>query len=162
MLTLKSNSFNDGSPIPAKYTCTGENISPQLTWQDAPENANSYLLIVDDPDAQRVVGKTFVHWMILLPKDASELAEGISGKKSPSSVGIEFNNDFNTTFYGGPCPPKGSGKHTYRFTLFALSRDMQEVKQQVTTHAPLTAEATKQLFGKDIVGEARITGTYEK
>lgn len=31
---MSSAAFEDGSPIPAKYTCDGDNISPPLTWDN--------------------------------------------------------------------------------------------------------------------------------
>ena len=51
MLTLKSNSFQNGGTIPAKYTCEGQDVSPPLTWEGVPKSAKSLVFIVDDPDA---------------------------------------------------------------------------------------------------------------
>jgi phosphatidylethanolamine-binding protein (PEBP) family uncharacterized protein len=53
MMTLRLSlpAFADGSPIPAKYTCEGEDISPPLLWSGIPDGATSLVLIVDDPDA---------------------------------------------------------------------------------------------------------------
>jgi phosphatidylethanolamine-binding protein (PEBP) family uncharacterized protein len=50
-LTLSSSAFSDGGEIPARYTCEGDDISPELSWSDVPAGAQSLVLIVDDPDA---------------------------------------------------------------------------------------------------------------
>jgi phosphatidylethanolamine-binding protein (PEBP) family uncharacterized protein len=60
-IKITSASFAEGQPIPSKYTCDGENISPPLSWDKAPEAAKSFALICDDPDAP--VG-TWVHWVL--------------------------------------------------------------------------------------------------
>src|SRR5690242_21499129 len=49
--TLTSDDFNANGPIPARFTCDGQNSSPALAWHDAPANVAAFALIVDDPDA---------------------------------------------------------------------------------------------------------------
>lgn len=171
MLRLTSSSFKDGAEIPSTFTCKGDNISPALRWQvispamqeDGIRSAliMSYVLIMDDPDAQRVVGKTFVHWIVLLARSITQLPEGVSGKQRSSVPGIELLNDFRTVQYGGPCPPKGTGIHTYRFTLFALSLSSEQLQADPRfPKAPFTAEQFADAFEKNIVAKGRITGTY--
>jgi len=57
---LSSSAFNDGRPIPARHTCDGDDVSPPLAWLRVPDEARSFALIVDDPDAP---GGTFTHWL---------------------------------------------------------------------------------------------------
>src|SRR5208282_4934358 len=59
-IQITSAAFADGQPIPAKYTCDGNDVSPPLAWTNAPANTKSFALIADDPDAP--VG-TWVHWV---------------------------------------------------------------------------------------------------
>ncbi len=74
-LELSSSAFAEGQPIPARYTCTGEDISPPLTWRGAPAGTQSFALIMDDPDAPR---GTWVHWVVYnLPASATALPEAI-------------------------------------------------------------------------------------
>jgi Raf kinase inhibitor-like YbhB/YbcL family protein len=73
-LRLSSPAFADGSPIPAKYTCEGADISPPLVWSGIPDGARSLVLIVDDPDAPdpRAPKAIWVHWVVYsLPPDAT-------------------------------------------------------------------------------------------
>ncbi len=108
-MKLESKDFNDGDMIPSRFTCQGENINPQLAWDDVPDGVKSFALIVDDPDAP--VG-TWVHWLVKdIPADVREIGQD-------SVPGKQVGNDFGKDDYGGPCPP--SGVHRYFFRLYAL------------------------------------------
>ena len=111
-MTLTSSAFANGDPIPAKYSCHGEDISPPLAWAGVPAGAKALVLFVDDPD-----GRDWVHWSVLdLPAEDGRSPEGVApGASSPQ----QGTNDFRRLGYGGPCPP--SGTHHYRFTLYALA-----------------------------------------
>jgi len=50
--------FSAEETIPKKFTCDGPDVSPQLSWKEARVGAQSFALIMDDPDAP--VG-TWVH-----------------------------------------------------------------------------------------------------
>jgi Raf kinase inhibitor-like YbhB/YbcL family protein len=117
-LELKSDAFVNGQSIPAKYSCTGKNVSPALTWNDPPAGTHSFALIVDDPDAP--VG-TWVHWVLFnIPADERSLPEDlpVTGKNvDPNAIYFGKNSSGNTR-YDGPCPP--SGTHRYYFKLYAL------------------------------------------
>jgi Raf kinase inhibitor-like YbhB/YbcL family protein len=110
-LTLTSPSFTPGGLISAAHTCDGLNISPEIRWTAVPEEAKSFALIVDDPDAP---GGKFTHWVLFdIPGSARELPEG-------AAVGVPGRNDFQQIGYGGPCPPPKHGEHRYFFKLYAL------------------------------------------
>ncbi len=110
-MAITSTAFTNGQPIPAKYTCKGQDMSPPLDWQAA-VGAQSYALIVDDPDAPSGV---FTHWVIYnLPADLISLPEGVL----PTAYS-QGKNSFGNVGYNGPCPPPGK-PHRYNFTLLAL------------------------------------------
>ncbi|KAF5036036.1 hypothetical protein DSECCO2_579230 [anaerobic digester metagenome] len=111
-ISITSTAFKNDSLIPSRYTCDGANVSPQLSWTNAPENTKSFALICDDPDAP---SKTWVHWMVFnIPAETHAIAEG-----ADSVAGAQYGkNDFGKTNYGGPCPP--SGTHHYHFKVYAL------------------------------------------
>ena len=50
-MKLSSPSFENQGNIPQKFTCDGEDVSPALEWSGAPEGSETFVLIVDDPDA---------------------------------------------------------------------------------------------------------------
>jgi Raf kinase inhibitor-like YbhB/YbcL family protein len=115
-MKLSSPVFLPGQPIPNKYTCEGENVSPPLIWHGVPTGAKSLALIMDDPDAP--VG-LFTHWILFnIPTDT----EGLLEHFTETHVGgqyVQGRNSFGNTGYGGPCPPAGD-PHRYFFRLYAL------------------------------------------
>jgi len=114
---LISTAFEQGEPIPAKYSCDGEDISPSLAWGDPPQGTQSLALIMDDPDAP--VG-TWDHWIVFnIPADIRELPEAMPAGTKFGDVAVTFGkNSWNRSDYGGPCPPGGT--HRYFFKLYAL------------------------------------------
>lgn len=109
-MKIVSPLISDGGEILSKFTCDGQNINPPLQFVDVPKDAESLVLIVDDPDAQ---GGTFVHWILYnIERTTTFLDEG-------KSSGMEGMTSFGKPGYGGACPPQGS-KHRYFFKLYAL------------------------------------------
>jgi Raf kinase inhibitor-like YbhB/YbcL family protein len=120
-MTLQSEAFPPYGLIPEVYSCDGANISPPLSWSNAPAGTAAYVLLVTDPDAPR---KTFDHWVVYdIRPEVSELPEGFSGSTEVADEAMEGKNDFGKIGYGGPCPPKGSG-HRYVFRIYALSEPL--------------------------------------
>jgi Raf kinase inhibitor-like YbhB/YbcL family protein len=116
-MNLTSISFQSGQ-IPAKYTCNGAGVSPQLAWTAPPAGTASFALLVTDPDAPR---GTFVHWVLYdLPAGARALPEGLPNQGQLADGSRQGRNDFGNIGYGGPCPP-GHTPHHYVFTLYALN-----------------------------------------
>jgi Raf kinase inhibitor-like YbhB/YbcL family protein len=151
-LTLTSSGFAEGQPIPKKYSCDAENVSPSLKWSSVPQNTKSIALIADDPDAP---AGTWVHWVIYnIPPTTTELPEGLPATQSVLNSALQGTNDFRRVGYGGPCPPRGN-PHRYFFKLYALD-----------TALNLKAEATKKdLLGAmegHILAQGQLMGTYKR
>ena len=153
--TLTSSAFKNNGTIPEKYAfngmgCTGQNVSPPLEWKNAPAGTKSFALMVHDPDAP--TGSGWWHWVVYnIPAGATSLPEGATAATLPKGA-VEGNTDFGKPAYGGPCPPPGSGKHHYNFTLFALKVDKIEVPPgaspaMVGFNAKTNAIATAKLTG---------------
>lgn len=114
---LSSTDFMNGAAIPARFTCDGPNISPLLSWTAPPAGTQTFVLIMDDPDAPR---HTWVHWLVYdIPADASGLPDNLPPKPELETGARQGMNDFHEFGYGGPCPPKGPA-HRYFFRLYAL------------------------------------------
>jgi Raf kinase inhibitor-like YbhB/YbcL family protein len=149
---LTSSAFADGSAIPAKYTCDGEDVSPPLAWSGVPAGTKSFVLICEDPDAP---GKTWVHWVAYsIPADTLALPEGLPALKILRQMGgIEQGmNDSRSIGYAGPCPPRGK-PHRYYFKLYAL-REAPSAAGGATK-----ADIERAMAGK-IVDQAQLMGTY--
>ncbi len=120
-MQLKTPAFNAGADIPRQFTCDGSDISPELNWSAPPEGTESFVLIMDDPDAP---GGTWVHWVLYnLPGTEHALPEGVAPNATLPSGARQGRNDFGKTGYGGPCPPPGPA-HRYYFRLYALDTEL--------------------------------------
>jgi Raf kinase inhibitor-like YbhB/YbcL family protein len=117
-LQIASTAFSNGGTIAKNYTCDGSDVSPPLSWKDAPSGIQSYALIADDPDAP---AGTWVHWVLYnLPANAKELPEGVKKQEQLPDGTLQGRNDFRKIGYNGPCPPPGK-PHRYFFKLYALN-----------------------------------------
>jgi Raf kinase inhibitor-like YbhB/YbcL family protein len=139
-LGLTSTAFIDGSSIPQRYTCDGQDIAPTLTWTRVPARARSLALLVEDRDAP---GGDFVHWSLYnLPRTSTGTSGGLPGGS------VEGQNSFGHVRYNGPCPPKGDPAHHYVFSLYALDDSPD-----------LPAGASPASVRKAVAGHAVTTGT---
>lgn len=115
-IELTSAAFEYGQPIPERFSCNGEDISPALAWGEPPAGTQSFALIMDDPDAP---GGTWDHWILFnIPASARSLPESMAANAALVGGGAGGANSWGTTGYGGPCPP--SGTHRYFFRLYVL------------------------------------------
>jgi Raf kinase inhibitor-like YbhB/YbcL family protein len=148
--TLTSTAFSEGARIPDRYTCTGMDVSPPLTWTGVPKGTVSLVLIMDDPDA---AARPWVHWVTYgIDPGITGLPEGASIE----SIGaVSGTTSFKSLGYGGPCPPRGAGNHHYIFTLYALSThpDLSEGASRVEVLSAI----------KDItIAKTSLTGLYSR
>ena len=113
---LTSPAFKEGEFIPKPHTCDGKNFSPALTWEGAPRATQSFVLVMEDPDAP--LGN-WVHWILYnLPPVINNLPEGFPAIETLANSEMHGTNSFQNLGYGGPCPP--SGIHRYHLRLYAL------------------------------------------
>jgi len=151
-LQLTSSAFSEGSPIPKRYTCDGEDLSPPLKWSGAPQNAKSLALICDDPDAP---AGTWVHWVLYnVPATTTELPEGMPTSEVVLGGAQQGVNDFRRVGYGGPCPPRGS-PHRYFFRLYALDITLN-LKPRASKQGVVSA------MQGHILAEGQLMGTYRR
>jgi Raf kinase inhibitor-like YbhB/YbcL family protein len=114
---LTTTAFAPGGSIPARFTCDGADLSPDLAWSGAPAATRSLALIADDPDAP---AGTWTHWLLWnIPTASSSLPAGVPKQASLSNGTAQGRSSFRRIGYGGPCPPPGK-PHRYFFKLYAL------------------------------------------
>ena len=154
-LKLTSSAFQHGGPIPSQYTCEGRDISPPIAWAGAPQNAKSFALIVDDPDApdpakpQRV----YVHWVVYnIPTSVMSLSENASKAAMPAGA-VQGKNDWANAGYGGPCPP--IGRHRYFFKVYALDTLLTGLKDA-------NKAGVERAIKGHVVDSGELMGTYQK
>src|SRR5687767_795807 len=120
-LTLTSSDFSHQADIPAKFTCEGDNVNPQLRIDNVPAAAKSLVLIMDDPDAADEpagIGKTFDHWVVFNIDPGTSTIE----ENSVPTGALQGSNSSGKASYTGPCPP--TFKHKYFFKLYALDAEL--------------------------------------
>lgn len=159
--TLTSADMPAGKPIAMQqvfngFGCTGGNISPALSWKNAPAGTKGFAVLVHDPDAP-TGGAGFWHWVVVnLPASATGLAQGAGaadGKALPDGT-RQINTDFGTPGWGGPCPPQGDKPHRYNFTVYALKVDKLDLP------ASATASLTGFMVNGNALGKASYTAKF--
>lgn len=151
-MQLTSAEFQAGAEIPSRYTGDGENVSPELSWKDAPRETKSFALIVHDPDAPRPGG--FTHWVVYnIGPGNGHIEEAVPAGEEIKGVGLQGKNEAGKLGYMGPAPP--SGVHRYFFRLYALDC--------VLDLAPGASFTDVQAAIKGhVLAQAELMGTYEK
>lgn len=150
---VKSGVFTDAQVLNT-FGCSGGNVSPQLSWTNAPAGTKSFVLTMFDPDAP--TGSGFWHWVVVnIPTSIGELPTGASTNATKLPPGsLETRTDLGTPGYGGPCPPAGNKPHRYIFTLHALKVEKLDV--DVQTSAALVGF---NVYMQEI-GKATLTARY--
>jgi Raf kinase inhibitor-like YbhB/YbcL family protein len=145
---LTSSALEPGGDIPRRFTCDGENASPDVAWSGAPPDTQAFALVVDDPDA-----RGFVHWAVLDFGGAESGALPAGSSASPDAP-QQGTNDFGRIGWGGPCPPTGT--HRYVFTLFALRTPL------ALGGAPRADDVRRAIGQADILATATLEGRYTR
>ena len=154
-LTLTSPAFTHNGAMPARLTCDGQDLSPELRWSGLPAGTQSLALIVDDPDAPDPAAPrmTWVHWVLYnIPPAATGLAEAVAPGVLPTGTRQGL-NDWGRTGYGGPCPP--IGRHRYFHKLYALDTVLPELSKP-------TRAALEQAIKGHVLASTELVGTYQR
>lgn len=160
--TLTSATIAEGEPLPAAQRSAlfgvpgGQDLSPDLTWSNAPEATRSYAVTAYDPDAP--TGSGFWHWAVMnLPATVTTIPVGAGTKESDvlPDTATQLRTDAGTAQYIGAAPPAGHGPHRYVFTVWALD------VEQVDVPADATPAYLGFVMSGHTIGRATITATAE-
>jgi phosphatidylethanolamine-binding protein (PEBP) family uncharacterized protein len=151
-IRLTSTAFDDGAPLPVRFTDDGVGVSPPLAWDNIPEAAAELLLIVEDADPP--LPSPLVHAIVhRLTPAAGFLTEG---EISAADPGIEIGrNSYLRTGWLPPDPPTGHGPHRYVFQLYALG-----APSDLGTHPGRSA--VRDILEALAIARGRLIGTYER
>ncbi|HVI47627.1 MAG TPA: YbhB/YbcL family Raf kinase inhibitor-like protein [Chitinophaga sp.] len=155
--TLKSNELG-GQLTNKQYArgmgYNGENQSPQLYWENAPKETQSFAVTVYDLDAP--TGSGFWHWVVFnIPQYIHELVSGAGdpGKSLLPEGAIQSNTDTGTPGYIGAAPNEGPA-HRYLITVYALSKQLELDKNATPAyvgfnmHFATLAQASLVVYGQ--------------
>ena len=153
---IAANGSIDNKHVFNGFGCSGGNLSPALSWKDAPAGTRSFALLVHDPDAP-TGGAGWWHWAVYnLPAGTTSLPQGAGtadGKGLPAGA-VQPKTDFGAPGWGGPCPPAGDQPHHYHFTLYALKAEKLEVPPDAS------ASLVGFVVNANALAHARLTGMY--
>jgi Raf kinase inhibitor-like YbhB/YbcL family protein len=141
-MQLTSPSFSEGGTIPDRFTCDGDDVSPQLDVVGVPAEATVLALVMDDPDAPQA---TWDHWVVFDVPVTESIVEDVG------PIGVAGANSWGDVGYGGPCPP--SGTHRYVFRVFAFAEPLG--LGEGSSKADLLAAAEG-----NVLAEASLTAFY--
>jgi Raf kinase inhibitor-like YbhB/YbcL family protein len=148
---VSSTSFVDGGKMPARLTCDGANLSPQIRVSEPPAGTRSLAIVMTDPDAP----VAFAHWLAYdVAADTRELPEGAATPSQRLGHAIEGINGFGRVGYGGPCPPSGATHH-YVLHVYALD---------ASPNLPAGANAPQlqSAIQGHVLAESHMTGVYTR
>lgn len=154
--TISSPAFQDNAMLDKKFgakggprKCDGENISPPLSWSNAPEGTKSFAIIANDISGRHGLG--VVHWVAYdLPGSMTALAEGAASGELTGFVGGK--NTLGMTKYFGPCPDVGDEPHHYEFMIVALSVEPGKLPAGLDFPGLLAAFKDHALAATSIIG----------
>ena len=158
-MTLTTTAFADGAQIPVKYTQAGEQVSPALTWANAPAATVTFVLHMLDPDvARNKTTDTQVHWLVWnIPASVTSLPEGVpagaerpDGSRQISASGPQ---------YRGPGAPATGPMHHYTFEIYALDAKLDVAG---TADAFETRAAVMKAMQGHILGKAVYVGLFRR
>lgn len=138
------------------FGCTGQNISPQLSWSGAPAGTKSYAVMAYDPDAP--TGSGWWHWVVFnIPATVTELKLGAGSTQAAElpKGAVQSRTDFGKPGYGGPCPPPGRA-HRYIFTVYALPVEKLELDENAT------AAMVGFMINGHAIGEGKLMARYKR
>jgi len=134
--TLSSNNLGGQATSNEEFNgfgCKGNNQSPQLSWENAPEGTKSFAITIYDPDAP--TGSGWWHWLVFdIPTDVDKLVSGAGNTAlnlAPKTA-VQSITDYGAKGYGGPCPPEDHGLHQYIITVYALKTDKLGLDENTT------------------------------
>ena len=132
-----------GAAIPARYTCDADDLSPALSWANAPAGTVELALTVVDLDANG-----YVHWVVtgIEPQRTSVV------ESEQPAPGLVWTNSAGVTGWSGPCPPSGE-EHVYQFTIHALNQPLEVADGEAAT---LVISRLNQIA----IDQGSVTGTY--
>lgn len=135
---VESPDIGSNQQISNKYVldgfgCKGGNVSPALSWKNAPKGTKSFAVTAYDPDAP--TGSGWWHWVVFnLPANTTSLPQGAGNPATgvlPKGA-VQSRTDFGKPGWGGPCPPQGDKPHRFMFTVFALKTDKLELDENAS------------------------------
>lgn len=159
VFSLSSPDIIEGELLDNKFVfkgfgCTGDNISPTLSWKNAPKGTKSFALTAYDPDAP--TGSGWWHWFAFnIPVNVMQLHQNAGSSDGDLHGAVQLRSDYGTKGFGGACPPTGE-VHRYKFTIHALSTEKLDLDENVS------AALAGYMVNANSIATSTITAVYKR
>lgn len=135
------------------FGCSGGNLSPAISWKNAPKGTKSFAVTLYDPDAP--TGSGWWHWVVTdIPANIDSLKEGASSNGTLPKGAVQATTSFGQSGFGGACPPQGSPSHRYVLTVYALDVPTLNISQKATS------ELAGFMLGQHTLAKASLVAYY--
>jgi len=151
---LKSSVLEEGATFAVDNTCTGKNVSPDLTWGPGPEGTLSYAIVFNDESLDFLHGVTYD-----IPASVTSLPASVKNEYTPAALeGAKQTLSYlkNRYGYAGPCAPKPN-TDVYEFVLYAL--DVETLPGMTQT---MTKEDAEAVVKEHSLGSTKLKGKYKQ
>jgi len=157
-MTMTVSGFQDGGTIPVRFSqaapgaAPGGGTSPAISWSNAPEGTQSFLLNMHDMEVAR--GGTTedqAHWVVWnIPASATGLPEGVPGGSTRPDG--SFQVSASGPMYRGPGAPANGPPHHYVFEVYALDTmlDVRPTDDAFATRRAVMAAAQGHVLRKAV------------
>ena len=162
-MILTTTAWADGAVIPIRYSQAGEQVSPALSWSNAPAATVSFVLHMYDADATPTRGTdTQVHWLMWnMPPTLKGLPENVpmgatlpDGSRQISATGPR---------YRGPGAPATGPLHHYLIEIYALDIRIDLPPSTAATRPEIeTRTSVFQAMAGHVIGKAVYGGLFRR
>jgi hypothetical protein len=139
-IRITSPAVQNEGLLPARYTCTGQDISPPLSWTGIPPGTKELALLILNLNG--LGGKLFYEWAVA---GLNPNSQGIPAGKLPSNTITGTNSYGKQTYH--LCQPKHTTTEQYVAILYALPHKLKLQPGFNATNARLQALNTANYSG---------------
>ena len=151
-IRVVSSAFAGRQMIPDKYSAYFADVSPQISWSNVPRNAQSIVVMMEDPDATL---KPVTHWLAAnIAANVTGLPENVA-KTEMANGAMQGANHNGKIGYYGPQPPPADKPHNYHFQVFALDT-------RLNLPSGYNRQALLDAMRGHVIAKGELVGTYQR
>jgi Raf kinase inhibitor-like YbhB/YbcL family protein len=122
-IKVRSDALTPGEPIHERFTQSGEDQSPPISWDRGPTGTRTYALLIEDASVAGGAGPV-AHWVVYdIPFAVSRLAANQPKSPKLDMGALQGHNIISEPGYVGPKLPLGQ-THNYHIEVFALNTQL--------------------------------------
>lgn len=119
-IKISSPLVSEGQKLSDDFTCYRKNMSPPITWSNAPSGTKSYVVFFEKIEKS---GEQTVLWTVYnISSHVKDLPINLPKTPELEDGMAQGRNDVSNIGYVGPCQPKGEVQ--YVFEVFAIDKDL--------------------------------------